>query len=157
MNKTLTALALEAGLRPFDQLPMQAVNGRGVGDLAAALLGDRNLYFTKEYRERFATRVHSLEVSPQRLLLGAVESAQPPTGQRRFRAVIFRCDGEVIYQTPDNRLLDQHAANVDLRYAMQHVDEQDVLKALCVQQVKVSARLRDGAERVMASMHKQSP
>ncbi len=99
-TKSVFALALEAGIKPFDLPPDVAKDS--IGDTAASLLNERNPYFTKEYRQRYNIKVHALEVSTQRLALGCVESAAPADNEdaRRFRAVIFRCDGNVIYQTP---------------------------------------------------------
>jgi hypothetical protein len=83
--------------------------------------------------------------------LGAVESALLPNTKddRIYRAVLFRADGEVIYQTPDNRRLDLHAAVVDLRYQGSHVDEGRILHALCVAQIKKAMKEREAAEKVM--------
>lgn len=156
MKHSLLALAFEAGIRPFDPIPAVMAQSRSSGDIAANLLSGRNPYFDKTYRERFGTKVHTIEITHNRLVMGAVESAQPAEGgARRFRAVLFRCDGEVLYQTPDNRMLDQHAALVDLRYRSQHVDESDVLRALCERQVKVASRMKDNAERVITALDKQ--
>lgn len=155
-TKSVLALAFEAGLRPFDMMPTDA-SSRNTGTLAAAMLRDRNLYFLPEYIERFNTQVHSIEISPQRLAMGVVESALPPSGVRRYRAVIFRCDGEVMYQTSDNRVLEQNAAHIDMRYFLTHIDEQRVLELLCLQQMRISVRMRDAAERVVGILHKQGP
>lgn len=153
--KSILALAFEAGIRPFDNVPASSATSRTVGDLAATLLGDRNVYFLREYRDKFKIKVHSIEISPNRLVMGCVESAQPPSGDRRYRSVFFRCDGEVLYQTPDNRVLDVHAANVELRYEMNHIDETKIMTALCIQQIKAATKMRDNAERAMASLAKQ--
>lgn len=158
MTKTLLALAFEAGIKPFDPIPAMLSQTRSTGDIAANLLAGRNPYFDREYRDRFGTRVHTIEITHNRLVMGAVESAQPAGGGNRvFRAVLFRCDGEVLYQTPDNRPLDQNAALVDLRYRSQHVDESKELAALCERQIKVANRMKDNAERVLNALHKQGP
>lgn len=157
MTKTILALAFEAGIRPFDPIPATVATSRSVGELAATLLQGRNPYFDREYRERFGTKVHSLEIMHSRLVLGALESAQPPTGPRRYRAVLFRCDGEVLYQTPDDRILDQHAAAVDLRYQAQHIDERKILTDLCQRQLKVATRMKDMAERALNALQAHGP
>ncbi len=54
-------------------------------------------------------------------------------------------------------MLDNNGALVDLRYHMQHVDEREVLVALCLQQIKLSVRMRDSAERVLSIVNKQGP
>lgn len=153
MKKNLLALAFEAGIRPFDPIPSVLTQTRNTGDIAANLLAGRNPYFDREYRDRFGTKVHTIEITHNRLVMGAVESALPAgSTERRFRAVLFRCDGEVLYQTPDNRMLDQNAANVDLRYRSQHVDEDEVLLALCEKQLKVANRMKGNAERVITAL-----
>src|SRR6478752_3662236 len=149
-TKSILALAFEAGIRPFDNVPASSAATRNVGDLAATLLGDRNHYFLKEYREKFKVKVHTIEISPHRLVMACVESAQPASADRRYRSVFFRCDGEVLYQTPDQRVLDVHAANVELRYEMNKLDEAAVLTALCMQQVKAATKMRENAERAIA-------
>lgn len=155
---TLIALAFEAGIRPFDPIPAVSAATRATGDIAANLLSGRNPYFDREYRERFGTKVHSIEITHNRLIMGAVESAQPATGgDRHFRAVIFRCDGEVLYQTANNRVLDHNAALVDLRYHSQRVDEDSVLADLCEKQIKTCKRMLTNAERVLNALHKHSP
>lgn len=156
-TKSVFALALEAGIKTFDQ--PDALTSKSIDQIAEQLLAPRNPYFNAAYRERYNIRVHALEVSTQRLALGCVESAAPKDNEdaRRYRAVIFRCDGNVIYQTPDNRVLDNNGALVDLRYHMQHVDEREVLAALCLQQIKMSAKMRDGAERTLSILNKQGP
>ena len=156
--KSILALAFEAGIHPFDNVPTSSASTRQVGDLAATLLGDRNLYFVKEYREKFKVKVHSIELSPNRLVMGCVESAQPPKGERRYRTVLFRCDGEVLHQTADSRVLsDVHAANVELRYEMNRLDESKILAAMCLQQVKVANRMRENAERAITALAQRGP
>jgi hypothetical protein len=153
MTKTILALAFEAGIRPFDPIPATVAKARNTGELASLLLAGRNPYFDKEYRDRFGTKVHSLEIMHSRLVLGALESAQPPEGPRRYRAVLFRCDGEVLYQTPADRLMDEHAAAVDLRYQAQHISESKILEALLTRQLKVASRMKENAERALAALH----
>ena len=156
--KSILALAFEAGIRPFDNVPTSSASTRQVGDLAATLLGDRNLYFVKEYRDKFNVKVHSIEISPSRLVMGCVESGQPHKGERRYRTVFFRCDGEVQYQTPDTRVMTNvHAANVELRYEMNKLDEAQILTDLCMQQIKVATRMRENAERVIAAIAELGP
>lgn len=157
MTKNILALAFEAGIRPFDMIPAVVASNRSVGDLAATLLAGRNPYFDKEYRDKFGTKVHTIEVMHNRLVLGAVESAQPADGSpRRYRAVLFRCDGEVLYQTPDNRTLGMHAADVDLRYWANQIKEEKLLKDLCLRQLKVAERMKNNAERVIAALNAQA-
>jgi hypothetical protein len=153
--KNVLALAFEAGIRPFDPVPSASASSRAVSDLAATLLGDSNLYFRKDYRDKFSVKVHTIELSPYRLVMACVESAQPPNADRRYRTVIFRCDGEVLYQTPDSRVLDVHAANVELRYEMSSINEDKILIQLCQQQVRDATRMRDNAERAINALAKQ--
>lgn len=144
--KSVFALAMEAGAQPFD-LPQGYPD---VEQAAQSLLKGRNPYFNEEYRQRFNIKVHTIVSSPQRLVLGCVESAAPHPGDtdRRYRCVMFRCDGNVMYQTPDNRKLDQHGAEVDMRYHMHVLVETDVLKALCLTIMKKANTLYDHAQRV---------
>lgn len=157
--KSTLALAYEAGLKPFDAVHATVNINRSLGDLASSLLGDRNRYFSKEYRERFGTRVHSLEVFCARLVLGCVESAQPPgpNTARRFRAVMFDCDGIVRHQTRDERVLDQHAAMVELHYEASKLNEGEVLRQLIERHLSATNRIRDNAERVLNALMKHGP
>lgn len=158
MTKSVLALAFEAGLNPFNPIPVSVNARRSVGDIAATLLDKRNPYFDKEYRDRFGTKVHSIELSPYRLAMGAVESAQPQgVKDRRYRAVLFRCDGEVLYQTPDDRLLDANGANVDLRYRMGQLDEGAILRQLLQQQCRAGKRMVDNAEKALAMLAALGP
>lgn len=158
MSKSIIALAYEAGLRPFEQNPTIQTTSRSLGDMAAAMLAGRSDYFNKEFRDRFGTRVHALEPSHSRLLLCCVESAQPAAGgDRHYRAVIFRCDGEVLYQTPDNRVLDMNAATVDMRYNAGKYSEYDLLADLCQKQIKDAERKIKSATHVLNMVNKQGP
>lgn len=153
MKKTITSLAFEAGLSPFNSL--QVLNGvpEELGEQVSQVLTNRNRYFDKENRERFGTQVHRMETSPNRLALGVVESALPKgTRLRRYRAVIFRCDGNVIYQTPDGRSLDYRSACIDMRYWLTHLDETKVLADLCRSQVRQAASEYNKAEAVLSAI-----
>lgn len=144
MPKSILTLAFEAGVKPFDMIP---AHERDLGELAATLLHGRNRYFDREYRKKWGVKVHHLEVTHSRLLLGVVESAAPPNGPRRFRAVLFRCCGHVLYQTPDHRVLDKEAAIIDLRYFSQLQDDAKILHDLCAMQLRIANKMRDAAER----------
>lgn len=153
--KTILTLAFEAGIRPFDMIPTVSASSRSVGDLAANLLHGRNSYFDKEYRDRFGTKVHTVEIMHGRLVLGAVESAQPAdtAKPRRYRAVLFRCDGEVLYQTPDNRSLDSlNAATVDMRYWASQINDATILKDLCTKQLRIAERMKTNTQRVLDAL-----
>lgn len=158
MKKTLTLLAFEAGLRPFEQVAILNGDPDETGIVVEAMMGDRNLYFTKEYRERYGIQVHRVESSPQRLALGVVESALPPGEQlRRYRTVILRCDGAVVYQTSDNRSLDWKAACVDCRYWISHLDESKMLVDLCKGQMRLAQRDQGKAEAILKMLHPSGP
>lgn len=158
MPKSMIVLAYEAGIRPFDPVPSEIARKVNVGDIAASLLSGRNPYFDKEYRDRFGTRVHTLELSHQRLVLGAIESALDlSTQNRRFRAVIFRCDGEVMYQTSDQRPLDENGARVDLRYYLSQINEVALLHDLLTLQARRLDRLRTNCEHALDALKKQGP
>jgi hypothetical protein len=158
MPKSIIALAYEAGIRPFDPIPQEVAKRTNVGDIAAFLLSGRNPYFDKEYRDRFGTKVHSLELTHHRLVLGAIESAvDARTSVRRYRAVIFRCDGEVLYQTSDTRPLDDPAARVDLRYYQSQINEVQLLHELLTLQARKMERLRLNAEHALDALRRQGP
>lgn len=157
MKKTTLGLAYEAGVNPFHPIPATLVE-KPMGEIAATLLEGRNPYFDRRYRDRFGTKVHKLEITHDRLVLCAVESAQPlGSPDRRFRAVIFRCDGNVLYQTPNDRALDRDEAFADMREQAQRITEEEVLSALCEALSRQARRVQDNADRVLASMGKQSP
>lgn len=158
MHKSTLAMAYEAGLNPFDIVSASVGINKTVGDIAAQLLGNRNTYFDRNNRERFGTRVHTLEVFCARLVLGAVESAQPKsTPDRRFRAVLFACDGSVLHQTDDNRVLDQHAATIELQYEASKLNEGKMLASLVERQCKQLRKQLEAAERIFAIVTKQGP
>lgn len=157
MSKSVLALAFEAGIHPFD-IVVEARNPRLIADQAAKALAGRNAYFDPESRARFGTRVHQLLMSPNRLVFGAVESALPlGASERRYRTVCFRADGHVVYQTPEDRILDQYTASVDLQYRIGHADEERILVDLCNMRVRQGKRMIDSAERVLQQLSKQSP
>lgn len=144
--KSVFALAMDAGATPFD-LPQGYPNE---AEAAERLLKGRNPYFNEEYRTRGNIRVHTLVLSQQRLVLGCVESAAPAAGDmnRRYRCVIFRSDGNVLHQTPSTRVLDQHAAEIDMRYHMHAMDEGEILMALCLTLMKKANSSYERASRV---------
>lgn len=153
MKKTITTLAFEAGLSPFN--PLSVLHGipSELGEQVSTILTNRNRYFDKENRERFGTQVHRFETSPNRMAMGVVESAQPKGAKtRRYRAVIFRCDGNVLYQTPDDRPLDYRSACIDMRYWLTHMDEGKVLADLCRAQVRNAAKEYSKAEAVLSAI-----
>lgn len=153
MKKTITSLAFEAGLSPFNAITVLNGEPDVIGEQVSKALLNRNRYFDKENRERFGTQVHRIETSPNRLALGAVESALPKgTRLRRYRAVVFRCDGNVIYQTPDGRNLDYRSACIDMRYWLTHSDESKMLADLCRAQIRAAANEYSKAESVLSAI-----
>lgn len=159
MTKNLTTLAFEAGATPFDLLPRLTVNTKALGDVAATLLFGRNPYFDAAYRARFGTSVHLLELYHARLVLGAVESAKPAGERKRaFRAVLFRCDGEVLYQThPSMIMTTQEAAAADLHYRASRFTAEDVLIGLLHDLIKKHERIIFKAGRALKQLEPMPP
>jgi hypothetical protein len=177
-SSRITVLAYEAGLKPFDpvasfgtdafaesqfgestfgSLDQKSHRPKTVGDMAAQLLAGRNAYFDMENRRRFGTRVHTLEVAAARLVLGAVESASPanPVGGRKYRAVIFDCDGVVRFQTANDRVHDsQDAATVELQYELSKLREPDVLAQIVERHLKGLTKRAASAEKVLTVLQK---
>lgn len=159
MHKSVLALAYEAGLNPFNILSVDVSKSHSVGEIACNVLAGRNPYFDKVNRDRFGTRVHTLELFCSRLVLGAVESAQPAIvgADRRFRSVLFACDGNVLHQTGDERAIDQRAAFVELHYEASKLDERVLLNSLIERRVRGLAKELEKAEKAFAIIHKQGP
>jgi len=153
--QSVLSLAFEAGVQPFGRADAYP----NVLDAAQSLLAGRSSYFNDEYRKRFNIQVHKVLVSQQGLVLGVVESGAPEPGEksRRYRCVLFRADGNVYYQTGDNRALDRHAAEADLRYQLHNLDDREVLKALCVTQMRSAAKLHAGSAQVLCILLQQGP
>lgn len=159
--RNVTTLAFEAGFEPFPATHIERGPVEELGTLASKLLTGKNLYFNDEYRNRFGVHVHRLEASPQRLLLGVVESARnADTHERLHRAVIFRCDGYPVYQTPDDRVGEYSAACIDMRYWITHSDELGILIDLCKIRIRQGVGSVRRTESVLAEaqlMQRQGP
>lgn len=127
MDKPALKLAQAAGIEPFQPI-LHAGGGQSkLVYLVTNLLSGRTHFFDEVSMKALHSKVHEVDVFASRFVLGIVESIDFGDG-RKHRAILFRADGEVIYQTPDDQRLSRHAASVELRYQGAILEPRKVLE-----------------------------